>query len=71
MTEQKSNLPEPDRYSVEYVELTANSKEELVTSLQKSVNGGSRQSWRLIGVAPDPAGGGMIAIWDMEGMISG
>lgn len=69
MTEE-NNTPEPDRYSVEYVELS-DREGEPSASLQEVLNEGSRKSWRLIGVAQDPVGEGILLFWDLEGFISG
>lgn len=68
MTEE-NNAPEPDRYSVEYVELDGEG--ETSVTLQNVLNEGSKKSWRLIGVAQDPVGKGILLFWDLEGMISG
>lgn len=66
----QNDTPAPDRYSVEYVELTDGEGETSAT-LQNVLNEGSRRSQRLIGVAQDPVGKGILLFWDLEGFISG
>ncbi len=61
--------PEPERYYVEYVELTEVGGS--VATLQEVINVGTRKSWKLIGVAQDPVGSGVIVVWDQSGFISG
>lgn len=61
------NIPEADRYSVEHVETSTN----FDVALQEKLNEGSRRSRRLIGVVQDPAGEGVLLVWDLEGFISG
>ncbi len=63
----QGNMPEPDRYSVEHVEVA----DSLDVSLQEHLNGGSKNSWQLVGVVQDPKGNGVLLVWDTEGMISG
>ncbi len=62
--------PEPERYAVEYIELSEG-PEAAQTKLQEILNDGSKQSQKLVGVATDPVGKGVIVIWDLEGFISG
>ncbi|HZY66267.1 MAG: hypothetical protein M3N10_02325 [Actinomycetota bacterium] len=70
MSEQNNEqMPEPDRYSVEYVELDGEG--DTSVTLQNVLNEGSRKSQRLIGVATDPMGKGVLLFWDLEGFISG
>lgn len=64
-------MPAPDRYSVQYVELPGEGEAETSAKLQDILNEGSRSSHKLIGVATDPAGKGVILFWDMEGFLSG
>lgn len=62
-------MPEPDRYSVEYVEL--NGEGDASVTLQEVLNEHSKQSQKLIGVAQDPIGKGILLFWDLEGFVSG
>lgn len=71
MTEQKSNTPEPDRYSVDFVKIDAGEHESFEVALQKELNEGSRQSWKLVSVVHNPAEDGVCLIWDLQGFISG
>ena len=63
----EGSMPDADRYSVEHVEAAA----EFDVALQEKLNAGSRNSWRLISVVQNPAGEGVLLVWDLEGMISG
>lgn len=63
----EGNMPEPDRYSVERVEVA----DSLDVALQEHLNGGSTHSWQLVGVLQDPASDGVLLVWDTEKMISG
>ena len=38
---------------------------------KKAINEGARQSWKLISVAQDPKGEGLLLIWDTSGFFSG
>lgn len=72
MSEQNDEqMPEPDRYSVEYVELSAEGQGDASRRLQEVLNEHSRRSQKLIGVAQDPAGKGILLFWDLEGFVSG
>lgn len=64
-------MPAPDRYSVQYVELSADEGMETSVKMQELLNEGSRKSQRLIGVATDPIGKGLLLFWDLEGFVSG
>ncbi|MGI8540303.1 MAG: hypothetical protein ACR2N0_11075 [Rubrobacteraceae bacterium] len=72
MSEQNNeSMPAPDRYSVQYVKLSAEGEAETSAKLQELLNEGSRSSQKLVGVATDPAGKGIILFWDLEGFVSG
>lgn len=71
MTEQRSNLPEPDRYSVEYVRIGVGKDESFEVALQRELNEGSKQSWKLISVVHNPVEEGVCLVWDLQGFISG
>jgi hypothetical protein len=62
--------PEPERY---YAELVSSSEggDLSVVELQEAMNEGARKSQRLVGVMNEPAGRGVILVWDQEGFISG
>lgn len=64
-------MPAPDRYSVQYVELDASEGVDTSVKMQELLNEGSRKSQRLIGVATDPVGKGLLLFWDLEGFVSG
>ncbi len=62
--------PEAERYYAELV--SPRSGGELsVAELQEAMNEGARKSQRLVGVVSEPAGPGLILVWDQEGFISG
>lgn len=65
------SVPDPERYAVEYIELSSEGPEVSKAKLQEILNDGSKQSQKLVGVATDPVGKGVIVIWDLEGFISG
>lgn len=72
MSEQNNEqITAPDRYLVEYVELSTEGSRSATGTLQEVLNEGSRRSQKLIGVAQDPAGKGLILFWDLAGFISG
>ncbi len=71
MTEEGTAVPEPERYYVERV-LPASGEEELsVAAVQEAMNAGTRQSWHLISVVNEPAGRGILLVWDQQAFISG
>jgi hypothetical protein len=63
--------PAPDRYYAERVAPASGGEGLSLAEIQESINEGSRKSWRLVGVVDDPAGQGVILVWDQEGFISG
>ncbi|MDQ4106184.1 MAG: hypothetical protein M3157_03290 [Actinomycetota bacterium] len=65
------SVPDPERYAVEYIELPPEGAEASQAKLQDVLNEGAKQSRRLVGVATDPVGKGVIVVWDLEGFISG
>lgn len=72
MSEQNNDqIAEPDRYTVQYIELSTEAEGSSSRVLQDALNEGSRKSQRLIGVAQDPVGKGILLFWDLEGFISG
>ncbi len=60
-----------ERYEVELVQLTAGTDSSSLATLQEAVNRGTRQSWRIVGVAQDPTSQGVLVVWDTSGFISG
>ena len=60
-----------ERYQVELVQLTAGTDASSLATRQGAVTKGARQSWRLVGVAQDPTGRGVLVVWDTSGFISG
>ncbi|MDQ4001000.1 MAG: hypothetical protein M3283_08400 [Actinomycetota bacterium] len=63
--------PAPDRYYAERVAPASGGGGLALAEIQEAMNEGSRKSWRLVGVVDDPAGQGVILVWDQEGFISG
>ena len=73
MTEERDDAvsrPEPERYYAELVSPPSGG-ELSVAELQEAMNKGARKSQRLVGVVNEPAGPGLILVWDQEGFISG
>jgi hypothetical protein len=66
-----TNVPEPDRYSVEYVDLSSESEETFLAIIQETLNEGTRHSWKLNSVTQSPTGKGLLVVWDQQGFISG
>lgn len=60
-----------ERYQVELVQLAGGTDASSPATLQGAVNKGTRQSWRLVGVAQDPMSHGVLIVWDTSGFISG
>ncbi len=57
-----------ERYQAEHVILATGTEYSSVAVLQKAIDKGARQSWRLVGVSQDPTRqGGVILIWDTSG----
>lgn len=63
--------PAPDRYYAEHVVPASMGEGLSVAAVQEAINEGSRKSWRLVGVVNEPAGQGIILVWDQQGFISG
>jgi hypothetical protein len=63
--------PAPDRYFAERVAPRSGAGRLSLAELQEAMNEGARKSWRLVGIVDDPAGQGVILVWDQEGFISG
>lgn len=71
MTEERgTGQPEPERYYAEHVAPPAEGSLS-VADIQETINAGTRQSWRLVGVVNEPSGRGIILVWDQSGFISG
>ena len=66
-----AGVPEPDRYYAEHVAVASAAEGLSIADLQEAINSGSRQSWKLVGVATDPTGRGVILVWDQTGFFSG
>lgn len=67
----ESGAPEPDRYYAERVASASETESLSLAELQEAINAGARQSWKLVGVASDPTGVGVILVWDQTGFFSG
>jgi hypothetical protein len=63
--------PAPERYYAERVSPASGAEGLSLAELQEAMNKGTRNSWRLVGVVDDPAGPGVILVWDQQGFISG
>ena len=63
--------PAPERYYAERVSPSSGTESLSLAELQETMNEGARQSWRLVGVLNEPAGQGVILVWDQQGFISG
>jgi hypothetical protein len=66
-----AGAPEPDRYYAEHIAVPSGPVGLSVAELQEAINSGSRQSWKLVGLATDPTGQGVILVWDQTGFFSG
>ena len=71
MTEEGTAVPEPERYYVEHVSSASGEEGSSVAALQEAMNAGTRQSWKLVSVVNEPAGRGVLLVWDQQGFISG
>ncbi len=63
--------PKAERYQAEHIQLITETEGSSVAALQRALNKGARQSWSLVGISRDPAGQGVLLIWDTPGFISG
>ena len=62
------NQHEAERYQAEHVLLATGPEDSSVAALQRAIDKGARQSWRLVGVSQDPTRqGGVFLIWDTSG----
>ena len=66
-----ADAPEPDRYYAEHIEVASGPEGLSIAALQEAINSGSRQSWKLVSMATDPTGRGVILVWDQTGFFSG
>ena len=74
MAEERVQAPdkiEAEGYQVQLVQLAAGPDTSSLATLQRALNKGARQSWRLVGVAQDPTSQGVLVVWDTSGFISG
>jgi hypothetical protein len=62
---------EPERYYAEVLSPSSGSEDLTAEAVQEAMNAGTRKSWKLVGVVNDPAGQGLILVWDQQGFISG
>ncbi len=69
--EEQREIPEllkAERYQAEHVLLATGTEDSSVAALQRAIDKGARQSWRLVGVSQDPTRqGGVFLIWDTSG----
>jgi hypothetical protein len=68
---QAADRPAAERYYAQYAALGVDPGGAPETALQEAINEGARQSWKLISVTQDPAGGGVLLVWDTSGFFSG
>jgi hypothetical protein len=71
VTEEGTAVPEPERYYVEQISSASGEEGSSVAALQEAMNAGTRQSWKLVSVVNEPAGRGVLLVWDQQGFISG
>jgi hypothetical protein len=71
VSQSEAEPPAPDRYYAEHVSPALGTESLSVAALQEAMNEGSRKSWRLVGVANEPTGRGLILVWDQQGFVSG
>ncbi|HVF00077.1 MAG TPA: hypothetical protein VNA27_01880 [Rubrobacteraceae bacterium] len=71
MTEEGKAVPEPERYYVEHVSPASGEEDLSMAAVQEAMNEGTRQSWKLVSVVNEPAGRGVLLVWDQQGFISG
>ena len=71
MAEEENAVPEPERYYVEHVSPTSGEEGVSMAAFQEAMNAGTRQSWKLVSVVNEPAGRGVMLVWDQQGFISG
>jgi hypothetical protein len=74
MTEEQRDAPErpeAERYYAQHASLGAGEAGSSEAALQAAINEGARQSWKLISVMQDPAGEGVLLVWDTSGFFSG
>jgi len=69
--ERSAGAPEADRYFAEHIAVASGTEGLAIADLQEAINSGSRQSWKLISMATDPTGRGVILVWDQTGFFSG
>ena len=74
MAEVQSQAPtvqEAERYCPEHVQLDSTAAGSPSRALQESMNKGTRQSWRLVGVVQDPTSpGSVFLVWDTHRFFS-
>ncbi len=65
--------PKAERFYVEHLRLPAEIRDSPIPALQRALNEGARQSWKLVSVTREPTsrGGGYFLVWDTGGFISG
>ena len=73
MTEQQRKAPDrlaAERYYAEHVDLSA-TEGPVEIALQEAINEKAKRSWKLISVATEPGGDGLLLLWDTSGFFSG
>ncbi len=63
LPEQDSGQPKPERYYIEYVEVSTD-EAAAYEPLRRAINEKLRRGWRLVRVSRDPSGDGVELVWD-------
>ena len=70
-TKEQRETPErlkAERYQAEHVLLATGPEDSSVATLQRAIDKGARQSWRLVGLSQDPTRrDGVFLVWDTSG----
>ncbi len=73
MTEQQRKAPgrpAAERYYAEYVGLPT-AEGSAGAALQAAINERSELGWKMVSMAKDPGGAGLLLVWDTSGFFSG
>jgi hypothetical protein len=73
MTEQQRKAPgrpAAERFYAEHVGLPA-AGGSMEAALQEAINEKTKRSWKLVSIAEEPSGDGLLLVWDTSGFFSG
>ena len=73
MTEQQRKAPgrpAAERYYAEHVGLPV-AGGSVEAALQEAINEKTKRSWKLVSIAEEPSGDGLLLVWDTSGFFSG